>query len=116
MYRVFSYVKLTSFRSYRIIVGHVQMSLRLAFIGLLNGVFSSINSVSFRLHCITVGHVQMSRSVQFSSVQDGICALEKSRIHSAQSLRSFPKVAFVSIIKLVPHHFTACFTACSALF
>ena len=84
------------------------MSLRLACIGPLNGVFSSINSVSFRLHCITVGHVQMSRSVQFGSVQDGICALEKSDMRSAQSPRSFPKVAFVSIIKIVSHHFAAC--------
>ena len=33
-------------------------------------------------------------TIQFSSVQDGICALGKTYVHSTPSLRSFPIVAF----------------------
>ena len=34
---------------------------------------------------------------QFSSVQDGIYALGKAHMHSTQSLRSFPNVAFETV-------------------
>ena len=38
--------------------------------------------------------------VQFRSIQDGICVLVKSHVHSTLSLRSFPNIA--SAVSLLP--------------
>ena len=49
---------------------------------------------------LTMNFVQFS-SVRFSFVQDSIYALGKAHIHSTPSLRSFPNVAFESVLMFV---------------